>query len=186
MTVSSIRARSRTVKDLAAPIIMQGWRRTPLRSGWRQNRLLESNMPACRELEREIRAAVGRYIDALPRDSSHPFIASTPRNFILDSWAVVAGTDTHIEPHIHFRAWLSGVYYVSSGQAEDRRGWLRVGSPLQQDPSGGWDERLVPPEPGNLVLMPGYFSHATTPTESCHERICVAFNVMPPELAQAG
>ena len=49
--------------------------RTPLRSGWRHNRLLETQMPACRALEREIRAAVGRYIDALPEDPGHPFIA---------------------------------------------------------------------------------------------------------------
>jgi hypothetical protein len=165
--------------------------RRPLRGGWRHDRLLESKMPACRALEREIRAEVSRYIAGLPDDPDHPFIASWPQRFSLDSWAVVAGSDTHIEPHIHFRAWLSGVYYVSSGQTRrgepgSHGGWLHVGPPAPVRTSDGWEERLVEPEPGNIVLMPGYFFHATTPTGSEQDRICVAFNVTPMELAEAG
>ena len=157
----------------------------PLRRGWRHGRLLESKLPACRELEREIRARIGRYIAELPDDPGHPFIASRPKRFSLESWAVVAGSDTHIESHIHLRAWLSGVYYVSSGELGSDQGWLRVGPPAGVQPAEGWEERLVEPAPGTLVLMPGYFFHSTTTTRSERDRISIAFNVTPIELAEA-
>jgi uncharacterized protein (TIGR02466 family) len=165
--------------------------RRPLRGGWRHDGLLESEMPACRELERELHREVSRYIAELSEEPDHPFIASRPAQYALDSWAVVAGRDTHIESHIHLRAWLSGVYYVSSGRTHrdghrSDGGQLCVGPPAHVRTSAGWKRHLVEPDPGNLVLMPGYFFHATTPTGSEHDRICVAFNVMPMELAGTG
>ena len=160
--------------------------RRPLRGGWRHDRILESRMPACRELEREIRAHLDRYLAELADDPEHPFVASRPQRFELESWAVVAGGETHIEPHIHFRAWLSGVYYLSSGQLERGRGWLSVGPPAGVQSSDGWEERLIEPAAGNLVLMPGYFFHSTTPTRSEQDRICIAFNVTPLEVAEDG
>jgi hypothetical protein len=163
-----------------------GQSRTPLRGGWRHDGILDSRTRACRALKREISRQVDRYMTELPDDPDHPFVAARPRRFSLHSWAVVAGAETHIEPHIHLRAWLSGVYYVASDRLEPERGWLEVGPPAGVSPSTGWEQRLIEPTPGRLVLMPGYFFHSTSPTRSESDRICIAFNVTPLELAHKG
>jgi hypothetical protein len=43
---------------------------------------------------------------------------------------------------------------------------------------------MVAPEPGTLVLMPGYFYHETRPMGIDQERICIAFDVSPIEIAR--
>jgi hypothetical protein len=40
----------------------------------------------------------------------------------------------------------------------------------------------VSPEPGNVVLMPGFFYPGTQPSSAEDERICVIFDVVPREL----
>lgn len=92
--------------------------------------------------------------------------------------------------HIHPYAWASGVYYVVeppiSRKPGSRHGWLQVGPPEDLAGQQGWSERLIAPTPGRLVLMPGYFYHCTRPMGVDEERICVAFDVVPWELASAG
>ena len=68
-------------------------------------------------------------------------------------------------------------------EANSDRGWLRVGPPSEHRISGasGWQTRMVAPEPGTLVLMPGYFFHDTSPMGVDQERICIAFDVTPRE-----
>ncbi len=104
---------------------------------------------------------------------------------------MVSGAEGYHGSHIHPRAWMSGVYYVArleiSRAPGTRCGWLRVGPPdylgLAED--SGWRERLVEPEPGNLVLMPGYFCHGTQPMGVDQDRICIAFDMVPGELAES-
>ncbi|MDO9411959.1 MAG: putative 2OG-Fe(II) oxygenase [Pseudolabrys sp.] len=160
-----------------------------IRQAWRNNRIMESPLPACRAFAAEIHRQVARYIAALPASDDHPFIASCPAAYKIGAWAVVSGSEGHHVAHIHPKAWLSGVYYVVrpeiSRETHSNKGWLRVGPPERLDAAqSGWQQRLVEPEPGHLVLMPGYFYHGTEPLGVEQERICIAFDVMPLELSK--
>jgi hypothetical protein len=160
-----------------------------IRHAWRRS-VTGSALPACRAWVQAVRREVDRYIAALPWESDHPFLAWRPSEYVLGAWAVVSnGTSYHVS-HVHVRAWMSGVYYVVqppvSRDATSRRGWLEVGPPEERygvSAAHGWGARTIAPEPGRLVLMPGYFFHATHPMGVDEERICIAFDVMPAELA---
>jgi hypothetical protein len=162
-----------------------------IRRGWRNDRVLTSHLPAWRAWVRMIRREVDRYIAGLPRDADHPFLASRPADYAIGAWAVVSNGESFHRPHVHPEAWVSGVYYVTrpavSLEPDGRVGWLRVGPPedLGVTAAHGWAERYVEPEPGNLVLMPGYFFHGTRPMNVDQERICVAFDIKPIELASS-
>jgi hypothetical protein len=101
----------------------------------------------------------------------------------------VSGSKGHHVAHIHPKAWLSGVYYVvrpEISRERGDRGWLRIGAPQGLDATqSGWQQRMVEPEPGHLVLMPGYFYHGTEPLRVDQARICIAFDVMPLELSES-
>jgi hypothetical protein len=160
---------------------------TAISEASRNSAVLSADTPACRTLAAHVRAAVAAYADALGFGHDHPFVAARPETFVLSGWSVVFdGSSRHIS-HIHPRAWLSGVFYVVqpdvSRDAAHRKGWLQVGPPPGVGGGAGWDERWVEPRPGTLTLMPAYFSHETIPTGSQEERLCVAFDAMPPELA---
>ncbi len=160
-----------------------------IRRAWRQDGLIESQRPATRVWAQTVRREVDRYIAGLPQVSDHPFLASRPTEYVLGAWAVVSDGESHHLSHVHPRAWLSGVFYVvrpaASREPNSRRGWLEVGPPERYGvaTAHGWEARAIAPEPGRLVLMPGYFFHGTHPMGVNEERICIAFDVMPVELA---
>jgi hypothetical protein len=160
-----------------------------IRRAWRHE-MNGSALPASRAWVQAVRGEVDRYIAALPQGSDHPFPASRPADYALAAWAVVSGGASYHVSHIHARAWMSGVFYVVrppvSRDAASRRGWLEVGPPEERygvSAEHGWAARTIEPEPGRLVLMPGYFFHGTHPMGVDEERICIAFDVMPVELA---
>lgn len=159
-----------------------------IHSGSRADRLFKRPSEIRDQLLGILQPQIERYIAALPDDDSHPFIAARPHDYRIDGWAVVSGDETYHEPHVHGCAWLTGVYYVVQPEISRRApptGWLRVGPPdfagtaAEQD----WQTRLVEPVPGTIVLMPGYFFHDTAPMGIDQERICIAFEVEPDELA---
>jgi Putative 2OG-Fe(II) oxygenase len=160
-----------------------------IRRGWR-NSLTGSASPACSAWVQAVRREVDRYIANLAQVSDHPFPASRPADYVLDAWAVVSNGESFHVSHMHPRAWMSGVFYVIrppvSHDTENRRGWLEVGPPEERygvSTAHGWGACTIAPEPGRLVLMPGYFFHATHPMGVDEERICIAFDVIPTELA---
>jgi hypothetical protein len=153
--------------------------------GARHNHLTESGLPASTAFIAAVRSEVEAYIAALPAGSDEPFVRARPERYEIRGWGVVSNGASYHKPHIHPRAWLSGVYYVVqppvSKAADERRGWLRVGPPdaIGLTPASGWEERLFQPAPGNLVLLPAYYFHNTRPMGVDEERICIAFDVMP-------
>ncbi len=160
-----------------------------IRRAWRHD-MNGSALPASRAWVQRIRREIDRYIAALPQMPDHPFPASRPADYVLGAWAVVSNGASHHVSHFHSRAWLSGVFYVVrppvSHDPHSQRGWLEVGPPEERygvSTAHGWAARTIEPEPGRLVLMPAYFFHGTHPMGIDEERICIAFDVMPVELA---
>lgn len=159
-----------------------------IHSGSRADRLFTQPSKIRDQLLSVLQPHIARYIAALPDDDSHPFVAARPHDYRINGWAVVSGDGTYHDPHIHGRAWLTGVYYVVQPEISRREppaGWLRVGPPPFAGASAelGWQTRLVEPVPGTIVLMPGYFFHGTAPMGVDQERICIAFEVEPAEIA---
>jgi hypothetical protein len=161
------------------------------RRSWRNNDVLNARSPACLALAVVVREMVERYIADLPDNREHPFIASRPGSFELEGWAIVSDGESYLQPHLHPRAWLSAVYYVTqpaiSEEPGGRHGWLRLGLPAEYglDPNGGWANQLFEPKRGMLLLMPGYFLHGTSPMGRDEERVSVAFDIVPAEIAAA-
>ena len=109
-------------------------------------------------------------------------------DFELQGWAVVSNGASHDLSHIHTHAWASGVYYVVEPPIANEPGCHEAGCISVLRKTGrsaqhGWAERLIAPKPGRLVLMPGYFYHHTRPMGVDEERICIAFDVVPAEIA---
>lgn len=163
-----------------------------IRKAWRHNQVLQRGLPNISLWECMIRARIDRYMASVRGGPEHPFPRAMPVGYALEAWALVSNGESFHRPHIHSRAWMSGVYYVAcpaiSLAPGSRVGWLRVGGPSMHGISArqGWEERFVSPEPGNAVMMPAYFFHWTEPSRSDDERICIVFDVVPAELAGAG
>jgi hypothetical protein len=160
----------------------------PIQHAWRFNALHRAATPALRTLRELLQRQADRYGSCLPPDPAHPFIASRPAEFEVGGWAVVSDGASYHESHVHPYAWATGVYYVVQPEVSrapgSDRGWLRLGPPPDLDEafSRDWKRELIEPVPGSFVLMPGYFWHETAPMGVDQERICVAFELRPPEL----
>jgi hypothetical protein len=141
-----------------------------------------SDRAVCTVLEL-IRAAVDEFEVSLPAALRDPFVTERPRQAWLHAWAVVYPGDGWQTSHIHDDGWLSGVYYVSvpkTSSGNPRAGCLVLGSLQHNGPSVDppWGIRDVDPVPGRLVLFPSYIPHATIPTKSTDQRICISFDVV--------
>ncbi len=136
-------------------------------------------------LEGMIRSAVEDYMESLPAQSSHPFIATRPRRWGLTAWAVVLETQGYQTAHIHPDGWLSGVYYVKIPTAigtpgQGQAGWIEFGRPrahyhCTREP----EVKAFHPEEGLMMVFPSYFYHRTIPFEAAEQRISIAFDVLP-------
>ena len=110
----------------------------------------------------------------------HPFLTRWPASSALEAWGTLLEGEGTVDSHIHLEGYLGMVYYpelppeVAQGQ-----GWLELGRPpddfpLQVDAI----TQLIEPAPGRLVMFPGYLFHRTTPFNSQHRRISVAYDVV--------
>ncbi len=144
-----------------------------------------SEVPEITALYDVLRQAADDFIASLnPAPGGHPFTASAPAAFSIEAWGVISGQGGYHQPHIHPRAWATGVLYISAppsaAHSADRVGWLRIGPPGDLMPaSHDWEERWIQPAPGLLVVFPAYFTHETFPMGRNEERICVAFDIVP-------
>jgi Flp pilus assembly protein TadD len=130
-----------------------------------------------------IRLAVDEFETSLPEGLKDPFVTERPKQAWLHAWGVVYPGDGRQISHIHDDGWLSGVYYVSAPKTSSgnpRGGCLVLGSLEDNGPSVDppWGTRDVRPIPGRLVLFPSYIPHATIPTKSTDQRICISFDVV--------
>ncbi len=156
-----------------------------IRRARRNSGVLDGAGPLGRRLADRLRREVNAYAAALG-ESDHPFVTTRPPAYRLRGWCVMFDGESRHLSHIHPRAWVSGVLYLQADGVSPtdphHRGWLRVGPPDGLGVSSGWDERWVHPAPGTLALMPSYFTHETLAAGNDAPRICIAFDVVPPQL----
>nr|WP_273544271.1 putative 2OG-Fe(II) oxygenase [Luteimonas saliphila] len=131
-----------------------------------------------RHVERRMRA-IGQSSDIL----GHPWLATVPRKWRLQSWITVLEEGGQQTPHIHPAGWLSGVFYVDAGSPRvSGAGDLVFGRAQQDLPlQRRMPERRHRPIGGELVMFPSYFFHNTTPYAGDGPRISLAFDVIPVE-----
>ena len=156
------------------------------RNGMHTDNLLIGERPECvRTLARTIRHRIAAYLQTLPHQSSHPFLARRPPRWRLQAWAVVMQRLGHQLPHTHPDGWVSGVYYVQIPQrvrSDDpgHEGWIEFGRPLPNLIADTVAQtRLIQPRQGLLVLFPSYLYHQTIPFDDTQQRISIAFDAVP-------
>lgn len=147
--------------------------------------LLRDRTPVIEGMERLIHAAIDAYVEALPEDDPHPFLARADR-FRIEAWAVLLERQGYHEAHVHRDGWLSGVYYVSVDDVvrdddPGHEGWLELGRGPEALYGCGTEPQteLVRPRAGSFVLFPSFCWHRTVPFEARGERVAVAFDVIP-------
>lgn len=125
------------------------------------------------ELLRCVDTAIEQYRIFLA-ESRHPFASWAPPQY---RWRVFAaatrGGGWHY-PHLHSGAWLVASYYVRVPWSSQAR--LRFGTGRKELSQPFHELR---PAAGDLVLFPGYFTHATTPPGCEDLRISIGLDIQP-------
>ena len=151
--------------------------------GFQTGEMLEQPSYATGLLAMMINGAVRGYIDGLPDDPDHPFVAAAPARWTLNGWGVILQAQGHQRAHIHPSGWLSGVYYVRVPRAvgsASQQGWIEFGEPPANIGCRRVHQtRRVAPEAGRMLLFPSYVYHRTIPFQDSENRISFAFDVVP-------
>ncbi|MBB6096531.1 Tfp pilus assembly protein PilF [Povalibacter uvarum] len=133
-----------------------------------------------------MRAAIEKYVTALPDDSQHPFLRCKENAVrFAGAWSVRLWSSGRHVNHFHQNGWISSAFHValppsvlrSSGDSSE--GWLQFGAPPSELGLDLSPRRLVRPEPGRLVLFPSYLLHGTVPFSDPEPRLTVAFDAVP-------
>jgi uncharacterized protein (TIGR02466 family) len=100
--------------------------------------------------------------------------------FHLSAWAAVNRAGHYNTVHVHPMATWSGIYYVDPGD-DGAGGLLELSHPVAAAtmtffPGALPSARLVRPEPGLVILFPGYLQHSVRLYQGERPRICVPFN----------
>lgn len=145
-------------------------------------RLWNEAHPVIQVFAETMLAAARRFVDALPDDASHPFLARKSGDLdCAGAWSVMLSSGGGHVDHIHPAGWISASYYVSSPPEifrGARAGHLRLGASgvpgLQLPP-----ERYFPPRPGSVVFFPSYVWHGVEPFEGSAPRVTAPFDLAP-------
>lgn len=156
------------------------------RGGAHTGNLLDEAPGPVLELVKWIEDRVRAYLDDLPTNESHPYLAWKPKTWDVDIWGIVIRPGGYQQSHIHRDGWISGVYYaavpdsVQSGETDSTDGCLEIGRPPEAF-CGTTDFPIITlrPRPGRLNLFPSYVWHRTHPYKDDGERICIAFDIRP-------
>ena len=93
-------------------------------------------------------------------------------------WANVLRAGGYNRIHNHPGAVWSGCYYVAVGKAVAEpvhNGWIEFQDPRPGNLHGG--KERVNPQPGKLLIFPGWLNHFVNPFQGEGERISIAFNL---------
>lgn len=130
-----------------------------------------------------IEAPITDYLAKLGRCADHPFLSRNQGNFdISGAWSVQLKKGGQHVNHIHPEGWLSAVYYLSlpndSPDFLQGEGDLCFGQPNFKVPDLPPDHKMTPTE-GELIVFPSYFWHGTIPLSQSHDRLTLAFDLVP-------
>jgi Flp pilus assembly protein TadD len=145
--------------------------------------LVQARGPAV-DLKNMLQRAVSGYIQQLPVEPDHPFLAPSGPNLRVVAQANILDSAGYLLNHVHPLAWISGAYYVRLPpeiEQTDRTGagWLRFGVlPDSMHVSLPLPTYDVQPEEGMLVLFPAYFYHGTVAFSSATHRMSLGIDVM--------
>jgi uncharacterized protein (TIGR02466 family) len=103
----------------------------------------------------------------------------------LQAWANVSRAGAFNRPHLHGGSTWSGTYYVDPGdpppEAENGTPLLLMASDPGRQTTFMPDllpmQIAIKPEPGLMVLYPGYLPHMVFPHQGNRPRISIAFNL---------
>jgi uncharacterized protein (TIGR02466 family) len=147
--------------------------------------LFNRDHPAVNWLRGHVNQTIIDYLRALGIDY--------PVNWIIHGWANINRFGDYHDTHNHPRSYLSGTYYVKMPKKTEKlksRNDLRPGCITFYDPRPGVNmnaikddpyvdpEYTVRPEPGMLLLWPGFINHFVHPNLSRSTRISISFNVV--------
>ncbi|MBI3710713.1 MAG: tetratricopeptide repeat protein [Proteobacteria bacterium] len=147
--------------------------------------LFDTDRNSARALKAFIEAQIAVRLKSLPADPTHPFARGRPAKYRIESWGVKMWRQGFQVAHIHYKAWLSGVYYVQLPEVvrddePNHQGWISFGrGPDDLYATTSPPTRLVRPVEGMLITFPSYTWHRTIPFDGVKERISIAFDVIP-------
>lgn len=156
-----------------------------LRNGTQtEGALLSRPHPVLRELRQAIEIAVNEYVAQLPDDDQHPFYQRKRSDLRFSgSWSVRLTTAGYHQAHVHQEGWISSALHLvvpphASDEAADA-GKLVLGEPPVELLTHLGPRRIVTPREGHLTLFPSSLWHGTVPFVGGHERLTVAFDMLP-------
>jgi tetratricopeptide (TPR) repeat protein len=131
-----------------------------------------------------IEACVRQYIAELPDDAQHPLLMRKSEDFTFNgSWSCRLRSQGFHTNHVHPMGWISSAYYVDVPDEVDddaaKQGWLKFGESHLKLSGLDRPAKHVKPVIGRLALFPSYFWHGTVPFTSSHNRLTIAFDVVP-------
>lgn len=150
------------------------------RNGWQTGELLNDDVGIVRELHKRLRLGVQEIIHSWEDSENIDFPIK------MTAWGVILKSGGHQAPHVHQAGLFSGVYYVAVPPMAGGENAGALCFPLrlpwlpQQDIKS--KPFFIQPEVGKMVLFPSYFWHETVPFIGSDDRICIAFDVLPPEI----
>ncbi|NDF12275.1 MAG: hypothetical protein EB060_05640 [Proteobacteria bacterium] len=158
-----------------------------IRGGYHSDRkFFDEKNWAVQELKKLITAEALKYLKALWANESTAPLASIPNfKMQLGGWSVILREGDVSVPHLHPRANISGVYYVTSYKP-DPKAFKGAGCLVMADPRirvsmypvhDQVSTLIVTPNAGTVVMFPSFLEHYVLPFKGPGTRISIAFNL---------
>lgn len=145
-------------------------------------RLWEEPIPVIRALKEQLLAAARQYVEELPDDADHPFLARKTTDLACaGAWSVVLASGGGHVDHIHPKGWISASYYVRIPKevlSAEKSGFLRLGASGVKG-VGLEAEKWFKPEEGSVIFFPSYMWHGVEPFDAQTPRITAPFDLAP-------
>jgi tetratricopeptide (TPR) repeat protein len=162
--------------------------REPLRQSLRNGtqtsgNLLGRNIDVLNQTRAAIVTALATYLDALPKNDRHPFLARRSEAIrFAGSWSVLLKNGGKHVNHFHQEGWISSAYYISlptKSASDPTAGCLQFGQPSDEYGVTLAPRKVIEPVAGELVLFPSYIWHGTVPFHGRDSRLTIAFDAVP-------
>jgi hypothetical protein len=162
--------------------------REPLRQSLRNGtqtsgNLLGRNIDVLNQTRAAIITALATYLDALPKNDRHPFLARRSEAIrFAGSWSVLLKDGGKHVNHFHQEGWISSAYYISlptKSASDPTAGCLQFGQPSDEYGVTLAPRKVIEPVAGELVLFPSYIWHGTAPFHGRDSRLTIAFDAVP-------